>query len=116
MTQRASMNDLRRNVRASMGCASLALASLLMLASCDKSDSSAAPASAPAPAASASAAAGPLKVAFVYVGPVGDAGWTFAHDRARKEAEESFGGKVQTSFVENVPAAADAERVLRDEI
>jgi basic membrane protein A len=111
------MNDLRRNVRASTGCASLALASLLALASCDKSDSSAAPsaaASAPAPAASAPAAAGPLKVAFVYVGPVGDAGWTFAHDRARKEAEESFGGKVKTSFVENVPEAADAERVLRD--
>jgi basic membrane protein A len=45
---------------------------------------------------------------------VGDAGWTFAHDRARKEAEASFGGKVQTSFVENVPEAADSERVLRD--
>jgi simple sugar transport system substrate-binding protein len=59
---------------------------------------------------------GPLKVAFVYVGPVGDAGWTFAHDRARKEAEAAFAGKVVTSFVENVPEAADAERVLRDEV
>jgi simple sugar transport system substrate-binding protein len=57
---------------------------------------------------------GPLKVAFAYVGPVGDAGWTFAHDKARKAVEAEFGGKVVTSFVENVPEAADAERVLRD--
>jgi simple sugar transport system substrate-binding protein len=55
-----------------------------------------------------------LKVAFVYVGPVGDAGWTFAHDRARKEAEAAYPGRVKTTFVENVPEAADAERVLRD--
>jgi len=57
---------------------------------------------------------GPLKVAFAYVGPVGDAGWTFAHDKARKAVEAEFGGKVVTSYVENVPEAADAERVLRD--
>ena len=55
-----------------------------------------------------------LKAAFAYVGPVGDAGWTFAHDRGRKEAQAEFGDKVVTSFVENVPEAADAERVLRD--
>jgi basic membrane protein A len=64
--------------------------------------------------ASAAPAAGPLKVAFAYVGPVGDAGWTFAHDHARKEVQAEFGDKVVTSFVENVPEAADAERVLRD--
>jgi len=57
---------------------------------------------------------GPLKVAFAYVGPVGDAGWTFAHDRARKAIEAEFGAKITTSFVENVPESADAERVLRD--
>jgi basic membrane protein A and related proteins len=56
----------------------------------------------------------PLKVAFAYVGPVGDAGWTFAHDKARKAVEAEFGSKVVTSFVENVPEAADAERVFRD--
>ncbi|MGC4088992.1 MAG: BMP family ABC transporter substrate-binding protein [Polyangiaceae bacterium] len=55
-----------------------------------------------------------MKVAFVYVGPVGDAGWTFAHDKARKAAEAALAGKVKTSFVENVPEAADAERVIRD--
>lgn len=65
-------------------------------------------------APSAAPASGPLKVAFAYVGPVGDAGWTFAHDKARKEAEAHFAGKVKTSFVENVPEAADAERVIRD--
>jgi basic membrane protein A len=56
----------------------------------------------------------PLKIAFAYVGPVGDAGWTYAHDRGRKAIEAEFGSKVVTTFVENVPEAADAERVLRD--
>ncbi len=70
---------------------------------------------APAPAASAPAPkAEPLKVAFAYVGPVGDGGWTFAHDNARKEVEKAYGDKVITSFVEKVPESADAERVLRD--
>jgi simple sugar transport system substrate-binding protein len=59
-------------------------------------------------------AAPPLKIGFAYVGPVGDAGWTFAHDKARKAVEAEFGPKVTTIFVENVPEAADAERVLRD--
>jgi basic membrane protein A len=70
------------------------------------------PAAAPAPAAAPVPAA--LKISFAYVGPVGDAGWTFAHDKARKAVEAEFGAKVATSFVENVPEAADAERVLRD--
>jgi simple sugar transport system substrate-binding protein len=60
------------------------------------------------------AAAGPLKIAFAYVGPVGDGGWTFAHDNGRKALEKEFGDKIVTSFVENVPEAADAERVFRD--
>jgi simple sugar transport system substrate-binding protein len=50
----------------------------------------------------------------MYVGPVGDAGWTFAHDQARKAVEAEFGAKVKTSFVEKVPEGADAERVIRD--
>jgi basic membrane protein A and related proteins len=72
----------------------------------------------PAPKATPTAATkeggAPLKVAFAYVGPVGDAGWTFAHDKARKAVEAEYGAKVVTSFVENVPEAADAERVIRD--
>jgi simple sugar transport system substrate-binding protein len=76
------------------------------------------PAATPAPVtatpAPAPGAKGPLKIAFVYVGPVGDAGWTFAHDKGRKEMAAELGAKVATSFVENVPEAADAERVFRD--
>ncbi len=56
----------------------------------------------------------PYKVAFVYVSPVGDAGWTYQHDTARKEMEKALGGKVVTQFVENVPEGADAERVIRE--
>jgi simple sugar transport system substrate-binding protein len=58
--------------------------------------------------------ADPLKIAFAYVGPVGDGGWTFAHDNARKALEKEFGDKIKTSIVENVPESADAERVIRD--
>jgi basic membrane protein A and related proteins len=64
--------------------------------------------------ASPAAPAGPLQVAFAYVGPVGAAGWTFAHDRARKQIQSEFGDKIKTTFVENVPEGADAERVIRD--
>jgi len=56
----------------------------------------------------------PLKIGFVYVSPIGDAGWTFQHDTGRKEMEKALGGKVTTKFVENVPEGADAERVIRD--
>jgi simple sugar transport system substrate-binding protein len=82
---------------------------LLLLAACSGGE----PAQ-PTPAAVSAAPAGPLKVAFAYVGPVGDAGWTYAHDKGRKAVEAELGSKVVTSFVENVPEAADAERVLRD--
>jgi basic membrane protein A len=63
----------------------------------------------------ASAAAdAPLKVGFVYVSPVGDAGWTSQHDAARREMEKALDGKVVTKYVENVPEGADAERVIRE--
>jgi simple sugar transport system substrate-binding protein len=58
-------------------------------------------------------AADPLKVAFVYVGPVGDAGWTYAHEQGRLAMEKALAGKVVTTYVENVPEGADAERVIR---
>jgi simple sugar transport system substrate-binding protein len=69
---------------------------------------------APAPAAAPAPKAEPLKVAFVYVGPVGDAGWTFAHDLGRKHIEAKFGDRIKTTFVEKVPEGPDAERVIRD--
>jgi basic membrane protein A len=56
----------------------------------------------------------PLPVAFVYLGPVGDAGWTFSHDLARQAVEKSFGAQVRVTSVPSVQEGADAERVLRD--
>ncbi len=79
------------------------------LTACGKKEEASKPAEAPA-----AAKPEPLKIAFAYVGPVGDGGWTFAHDNARKALEAEFGDKIQTSFVESVPEGADAERVFRD--
>ncbi len=59
-------------------------------------------------------AADPLKAGFVYIGPTGDHGWTYSHDQGRKRLEADSAGKVKTTFVENVPETADAERVFRD--
>ena len=56
----------------------------------------------------------PLKIAFAYVGPVGDGGWTYAHDLGRRAIEKKFGDRVRVGFAENVPESADAERVIRD--
>jgi simple sugar transport system substrate-binding protein len=66
------------------------------------------------PAAAQPAAATPFKVGYVYVSPIGDAGWTFQHDIGRKEMEKALGGKVVSKYVENVPEGADAERVIRE--
>ncbi len=52
------------------------------------------------------------KVGFVYVGPVGDGGWTYEHDQGRLAVEEAFGDKVETVFVENVAEGPDSERVM----
>jgi basic membrane protein A and related proteins len=61
----------------------------------------------------AALAADPLKVAFVYLGPRGDGGWTQQHDMARLKLEKEMGDKIKTTFVENVPETADSERVFR---
>ncbi len=63
-------------------------------------------------AAGAAFADDPLKVGFIYIGPVGDHGWTYTHDQARLEVEAHFGDRVETSFVESVAYGADAERVM----
>lgn len=60
------------------------------------------------------AAQQPLQVAFIYVSPVGDAGWSFAHDLARQAIERSFGARIRVRAVPAVQEGADAERVLRD--
>jgi len=54
-----------------------------------------------------------VKIAFVYVGPVGDAGWTLAHDNARKELEKEL-PFVETSFIESVAEGSDADRVFTE--
>lgn len=59
-------------------------------------------------------AADPLKVGFIYLGPVGDFGWTYQHDIARKAAVEKFGDRIKTTFVENVPEGPDSEKVMND--
>jgi len=56
----------------------------------------------------------PLKVAFVYVTPVGQAGWTYQHDLGRREMERALGDAVKTTVVEDVAEGPDAERVMRD--
>jgi len=65
-------------------------------------------------AAGSTVAQQPLRIGFVYVSPVGDAGWTYQHDLARRDLEKALGGKVTTKYVENVPEGADAERVIRE--
>lgn len=62
---------------------------------------------------SSMAAQEPLKVGFVYLGSVGDFGWTYAHDLGRREMEENLQEKVKTTFVENVNESGEAERVIR---
>jgi len=56
----------------------------------------------------------PLKIAFVYVAPIGDLGWTWAHEQGRLIVEEQFGDAVETAYIENVPEGPEAERVIRD--
>jgi simple sugar transport system substrate-binding protein len=58
--------------------------------------------------------AAPLKVGFVYVSPIGSAGWTYQHDQGRLIMERKLGAAVKTTVVENVAEGADSERVLRD--
>ena len=55
---------------------------------------------------------GPVKVGFIYIGPVGDGGWTYQHDQGRLLVEETFGDAVETIYQENVPESADAERAI----
>ena len=54
-----------------------------------------------------------IKVGFVYVGPIGDFGWSYEHNEGRLAVEEALGDKVETTYVESVPEGPDAERVIR---
>lgn len=95
------------------------LLAAMALAGCGKKEEPA-PAATPAtPTAAAASAAsgtggGPLNIGFVYLAPVGDAGWTYAHDLGRKAVQDKFGDKVKITVVDKVPEGPDAERVFRD--
>ncbi|MBH1963910.1 MAG: BMP family ABC transporter substrate-binding protein [Comamonadaceae bacterium] len=110
------MTDLKkRSLFKAVALSAMAAAALSACGKKDEAPAAAAPAPEPAAAsAPAPAKPEPLKVGFVYVGPVGDGGWTFAHDNARKALEKEFGDRISTTFVENVQEGPDAERVVRD--
>ena len=57
-------------------------------------------------------AAEPLKIGFIYVGPIGDHGWSYQHNVGRLALEKEFGDKVKTTYVETVPEGADAARAI----
>src|SRR5450830_691819 len=56
----------------------------------------------------------PVKAAFVYVAPITEAGWVRQHDQGRLAVEAALGDRVKTTYVQDVPEGADAERVIRD--
>ena len=98
------MTDLHK--RQWVKAAALTVVTAAVLVGCGKKEEAAAPAAAPA--------VEPIKAAWIYVGPVGDAGWSYAHDLGRKAVEAKYGADIKTSYVESVPEGADAERVIRD--
>src|SRR3984957_16985710 len=57
-------------------------------------------------------AADKLKVGFIYLGPVGDLGWTYQHELARQALAKEFGDKIETTYLENVSEGPDAERSI----
>jgi basic membrane protein A and related proteins len=59
-------------------------------------------------------AADKVKIGFVFLGPIGDYGWTWAHNKGRLAVDEALGDKVETVYVENVPEDASAIPVIRD--
>ena len=56
----------------------------------------------------------PLKVGYVYLGPIGDFGWTWAHEKGRKAMVAALGGKVTADYVENVTEDQSATPVIKD--
>ena len=72
------------------------------------------PASTPSTTITSVAVTEPLKIGFVYVAPLTEAGWVRQHENARLALEKNLGARVKTTYVENVSEGADAERVIRD--
>jgi len=78
----------------------------VLLAACSSSTSSSTAAATPAKEK--------LKVAFVYIGVPGDAGWTYMHDQGRKEMEAALGDQVESTAVENVPEGPAGKKTFED--
>ena len=55
---------------------------------------------------------GPLKAAWIYVGPINDGGWTTAHDNGRKEVQEALGDKIVTTYKENIPEGPQVSQTI----
>ena len=91
----------------------IAGAAAILLTACGKEEPKTAP-EAPAEKPAAQATAEPMKVAFVYVSPANEEGWSSQHDIARQFVEKKFGDKIKVTWIENIPENADAERVIRD--
>jgi len=64
--------------------------------------------------ANRASAADPLKVGYIYVGPINDGGWNTAHEAGRQAMLKALGDKVTSVYVENVAEGPDSERVMRD--
>jgi basic membrane protein A len=60
----------------------------------------------------AASAADKLKIGFIYLGPVGDLGWTYQHEIGRQELVKALGDKIETTYLENVSEGPDAERSI----
>lgn len=95
--------NLPRAARGALAAGALALAGFGTLST---------PAQAQAGATPGTAA--PLQACFVYVSPIGQAGWTFQHEQGRLALQQALGDRVKTRYVEAVPEGADSERVMRD--
>lgn len=91
----------------------LAGAASAVLTACGE-DKKPAAGSAAGAAKGAAGAKDQLKVAFVYVSPANEEGWSSQHDLGRKYIEKKFGDRIKVTWIENVPENADAERVIRD--
>ena len=85
------------------------LAAMLALAAFTTRAQNSSPAAPPIPAPGP-----PLKVAFVYVSPIGEAGWTYQHEQGRLAMQKALGDRVVSTVVEAVAEGADSERVMRD--
>ena len=60
----------------------------------------------------AASAADKVKVGFIYLGPVGDFGWTYQHEVGRQAVVKALGDKIETTFLENVNEGPDSERSI----